>query len=100
MEMALTAVTCVIPGIKIYDGKYSLEGLPAVYAQAEEAQTLEVYMEDPVTHVQAVPLYGVLPKLDIITRSVKLINGGGERVFVESAASAANGFYVWRLRAL
>ena len=79
-------------GHKIYGGKYSLDGLPAVYAQAEEAQTLEVYMEDPVTHVQAVLLYGVLPKLDIITRSVKLMNSGGERVFVEKAASAAMDF--------
>lgn len=33
-------------------------------------------MEDAVTKVQAVLLYGVLPKYDIITRSVRIINQG------------------------
>ena len=35
----------------ILDGKYNLEGLPAVYASEKEAQTLEILMEDPVTGV-------------------------------------------------
>ncbi len=54
----------------IRDGKYSLQGLPAVYADDDEAQTLEIVLEDPVTGVEAMLLYGVLPELDIITRSV------------------------------
>ena len=51
----------------IKKGKYSLSGLPAVYASDTEAETLEIYLEDPVTNVQAVLLYGVLPERDIIT---------------------------------
>jgi hypothetical protein len=39
----------------IIDGKYNLEGLPAVYASEEEAQTLEILMEDPVTGVKVAP---------------------------------------------
>src|SRR5699024_3723585 len=54
----------------IKEGKYSLPGLPAVYADTDEAQTLEVVLADPVTGVQAVLLYGVLPQYDVITRSV------------------------------
>ena len=54
----------------IFDGKYNLQGLPAVYASEEESQTLEILMEDPVTGVKVVLLYGVLPAQDIITRSV------------------------------
>ena len=36
----------------IRDGKYSLPGLPAVYADNEEAQTLEIVLEDPATGVE------------------------------------------------
>ena len=53
----------------IKEGKYSLPGLPAVYADTDEAQTLEVVLADPVTGVQAVLLYGVLPQYDEIGRA-------------------------------
>ncbi len=77
---------------RILEGKYALEGLPAVYGSESEAQTLEVYLRDPVTGVEAVLLYGVLPELDIITRSVRVRNGGGEEVCIEKVASAALDF--------
>lgn len=79
-------------GYRIQEGKYGLEGLPAVYADSGEAQTLEVYLKDPVTGVRAVLLYGVLPELDIITRSVKVQNGGREEICIEKIASAALDF--------
>lgn len=72
----------------IRDGKYALEGLPAVYAKAEEAQTLEVFLEDPATGVQAELLYGVLPEYDVITRAVRIINGGKGMIAVEKLAPA------------
>lgn len=77
---------------EICRGKYALDGLPAVYAKESEAETLRIYMEDPVTKVQAVLLYGVLPKQDIITRSVQIINGGQEKLYIEKAASAVLDF--------
>ena len=77
---------------RIINGKYSLPGLPAVYATEDEAQTLEILMEDAVTKVQAVLLYGVLPKYDIITRSVKIINQGEEKIHISKAASACLDF--------
>lgn len=73
---------------EIRKGKYSLEGLPAVYAKETEAETLIIYMEDAVTKVQVQLLYGVLEKADIITRSVKIINQGSGCVTIEKAASA------------
>lgn len=79
-------------GYKIREGKYALEGLPAVYADAGEAQTLEVYLEDPVTKVMVMLLYGVLPEYDIITRSVKIFNRGSREVCIEKAASASLDF--------
>lgn len=72
----------------IKEGKYALKGLPAVYAEAREAQTLEVVLTDRVSKVQAVLLYGVLPESDIITRSVKIVNGGGGQITVEKLAPA------------
>ncbi len=77
---------------KIVDGKYALPGLPAVYAKEKEAQTLEIYLEDPVTKVQAVLLYGVLPEDDIITRSVRIENAGPQKIYVRKAASAVLDF--------
>lgn len=76
---------------RIEKGKYGLKGLPAVYA-GEEAQTLEIVLEDSVTKVQVVLLYGVLPEDDIITRSVKIINQGEHKIVVEKAASACLDF--------
>ncbi len=77
---------------KIQKGKYALKGLPAVYATEEEAQTLEIVLEDPVTKVQTVLLYGVLEQEDIITRSVKIINYGTGNIIIEKAASACLDF--------
>ena len=72
----------------IRDGKYSLPGLPAVYADNEEAQTLEIVLEDPATGVEAMLLYGVLPELDIITRSVYIRNQSSEKIYVNKVMSA------------
>ncbi len=72
----------------IKDGKYSLKGLPAVYASDHEAQTLEVVLADRVTGVRAELLYGVLPECDIITRSVRIINAGKGRISVKKISPA------------
>ena len=77
---------------EIRAGKYDLKGLPAVYAGEEEAQTLEILLEDHVSGVRVQLLYGVLEAEDIITRSVKITNLGSEDVIVEKAAGACLDF--------
>ncbi len=77
---------------KILDGKYNLAGLPAVYASEEEAQTLEILMEDPVTGVKVVLLYGVLPAQDIITRSVSVKNESSGKIYLNKIESASLDF--------
>ncbi len=77
---------------EIKKGKYGLPGLPAVYASEEEAETLEIVMEDPATSLRAVLYYGVLPERDIITRSVKIVNVGQGRVYLEKVQSACLDF--------
>ena len=73
-------------------GKYGLKGLPAVYAKEEEAETLAILLEDALTKVRVTLLYGVLPEADVITRSVKVENGGAESVCLEKVQSACLDF--------
>ena len=76
----------------ILKGKYNLKGLPAVYASNEEAQTLEILMEDPVTGVMVILLYGVLSELDIITRSVCIKNESNGKIYLKKIESASLDF--------
>lgn len=75
-------------GHMIKKGKYNLSGLPAVYAEENEAETLEIYMEDCVSNLKVTLLYGVVEQLDIITRSVIIENHGSENIIIEKAGSA------------
>ena len=51
---------------KITKGKYHLQGLPAVWAADDEAETLEIVLKDALTQVEVHLLYGVLEDADII----------------------------------
>lgn len=75
-------------GHTIKKGKYNLSGLPAVYAEENEAETLEIYMEDCVSNLKVTLLYGVVEQLDIITRSVIIENHGSEDIIIEKVGSA------------
>lgn len=79
-------------GYRISGGKYRIPGLPAVYAGEDEAETLEIDMEDPVTNVQITLLYGVLPELNIITRSACIKNAGAGKIYLEKAQAACLDF--------
>ena len=74
-------------GHKISRGKYNIDGLPAVYATEEEAETLEIVMEDTATNIEVILMYGVLPKKDIITRSTVIINNGTTSITINKAHS-------------
>lgn len=86
-------------GYEIKKGKYALKGLPAVYADEQEAQTLEITLEDSASGLKAVLLYGVLEERDIITRSVRICNDGTGTVRLEKVQSACldfvNGNFDW-----
>lgn len=77
---------------EIEAGKYTLKGLPFVRAEDNEAETLKIILEDPVTKVELHLLYGVLEKEDIITRSVIIKNAGKAPVTVKKAQSACLDF--------
>ena len=54
---------------QMYEGKYSLHGLPCMYGNEEEAETLEITLYDRISDLRVHLLYGVFPKLDVITRA-------------------------------
>lgn len=65
-------------GFRVLDGKYHIPALPAVYADesnresGEGAQTLVITLKDRVLGLKADLYYGVLPRIDIITRAVRI----------------------------
>ncbi len=77
---------------KIRKGKYDLPGLPAVYGGKEEADTLEIILEDSISKIEVALLYGVLEEQDIITRAVKISNVGNQTITIEKALSACLDF--------
>lgn len=72
---------------RIVRGKYALQGLPAMYGEEEDADTLEIVLKDTVTDLEVTLCYSVWEKIDIITRAVKIKNGNPEPVVLQKAAS-------------
>lgn len=77
---------------EIRKGKYALNGLPAVWAKEEEAQTLEIVLADEAAQVEVHLLYGVLEEADVITQSVVIKNVGTGSVTIEKASAACLDF--------
>lgn len=75
-------------GYKIVDGKPDLEGLPNSFVESkDEAQTLIVTLIDEKSHVKFELSYTIYRNRPVITRSVKVINDGDEKVNIEKVAS-------------
>lgn len=77
-------------GFRISEGKYALPGLPAVYA--EKADTLEILLKDARLGLEVYLMYGVIEENDIITRSVRVENVSGSRVYLEKVSGACLDF--------
>ena len=82
-----TALDLRYKGYCIKNGKYSIPGLPAVYAEEKKAQTLEITLSDTASDTEVILRYGVLEELDIITRSTEICNKGSSPIFLKEAAS-------------
>lgn len=72
---------------RVLPGKYAIPGLPAVYAQESEAESLEITLKDMATDIRVILNYGVLPEYDVITRSAVIQNDGSGIVMVNRAHS-------------
>lgn len=61
-------------GYTIEKGKYAIPGMPALYGEEKDADTLIVELADKVTGLHAFLYYSVWEERDIITRCVKFVN--------------------------
>ncbi|UQZ32835.1 alpha-galactosidase [Paenibacillus sp. PK3_47] len=78
---------------RIYAGKPNLTGLPATYIEQDnEADTLELVLEDRLTGLQVTLIYTAFNELDAITRSVHYDNTGAGNLVLHRALSASIDF--------
>ena len=83
---------------RLEKGLFSIPSLPSVYTDktnkdtGANAQTLVISLKDDRLKLQVDLYYGVLPKLDIITRAVRIRNYGRASFTLEKAQSACLDF--------
>lgn len=85
---------------KIYAGKYSLEGLPAMFASdldqgeqdSDKITTLEVILKSKVHNQILTLFYGVFEDQDVITRAAKIENRDDEDIYLNKALSVCLDF--------
>lgn len=70
----------------VYKGKKKLVGLPGSYVESDnEAQTLEIVLEDTLSQIKAILSYSVFYEYDVITRSIRYENYGNQILHLLSA---------------
>jgi len=78
---------------KIIAGKPTLEGLPALYVEAEnEAETLVVTLKDTLSKLQLKLSYTIYKGFAVIARSTQLVNDSQDSVEVNRLASQSIDF--------
>lgn len=77
---------------EIIPGKPKLAGLPATYANEEEAETLIITMMDAPRMLKVQLIYTIFADLPVITRSTVIENFGSESFMINKAYSAGYDF--------
>ncbi|MBD5541300.1 MAG: alpha-galactosidase [Lachnospiraceae bacterium] len=78
---------------KTYKGKYSLTGLPAMFAEeGDSVETLEILLKDYKDDLYVRLLYGVFEDYDMITRAVIIENGTDQDVKLSRVMSTCIDF--------
>ena len=73
---------------QILKGKYKLDTLPTVFArETDTVDSLEVTLVDQASQVKVLLLYSVFEEADIITRAVKVVNGGDKPIHLSKIMS-------------
>lgn len=75
---------------EIFNGKKSLEPLPATYADSDdEAQTLEITLHDAVMDTDVILSYTIYEAYPVITRNVRFVQKGTQKIILDRALSAS-----------
>ena len=73
---------------EIISGKPELDGLPATFGEESDCTTLILTCEDPVLNLSMKLYYTAFHNVDVITRSVQIINSSEVPVYLEKVLSA------------
>lgn len=73
---------------KIEAGKKPLAGLPATFGTQRDCTSLTVTLADNVLGLEAQLQYTVFEELDVITRSVRIVNAGARPLYLTKVLSA------------
>lgn len=75
---------------EIFAGKKSLAPLPATYVDSDdEAQTLEITLHDAVMNTDMILSYTIYEAYPVITRNVRFVHKGTEKIILDRALSAS-----------
>jgi len=72
---------------KIYMGKNELNGLPSTFGNETDCTSLEITCIDKFLNIKVILTYTVFNNLDVITRSVKIVNESEEKIYITKALS-------------
>ena len=79
---------------RIYAGKKPLKGLPAAYVERDdEADSLEIDLIDPLTHLRVTAVYTIYAQSGVLTRSLRLENASEAALTLTGAMSASVPLY-------
>lgn len=93
LENGTTVTDLRYAGHVIYSGKKKLNGLPATYVEeAQEAQSLDILLQDPIAGLSVVLTYNVFRDFDAITRSAQFENTGSGVLQILNASSTSIDF--------
>ncbi len=73
----------------ITKGKPAIPGLPATFGAEDDCTTLELLCRDEVLNLDVVLRYTTFENLDVITRSVSVINQAEEPIYLKRVFSAS-----------
>lgn len=71
----------------IYEGKKEIKGLPYAFQNEDRVQSLEITLYDKIIDVYVVLMYSVFYDRDVITRSMKIVNGQRGKIKIHKAMS-------------
>ncbi|MBM7604337.1 alpha-galactosidase [Metabacillus crassostreae] len=79
----------IYQGYEVTNGKPKLKGLPATYANEEEATTLTITLVDKTIMTKVYLSYTIFHHYPVITRNVKMQNIGDDQIFIKKLMSAS-----------
>jgi len=81
------ALDAPVVDYSIQDGKLPLPGMPATFGDNREVSSLVLYCKDAVSGIEVQVKYSAFSDVDVITRSIEIVNNGKESVYVDKALS-------------